>query len=872
MKNSPTPPRWADRLLEWWLSDQLLEEVQGDLHERFYKRVSVWGEKEARKQYVWDALGYLKPRAGRFFAFQRDKQTDYSSNSFLMLQSYFITALRSLRRNLSYTVLNVSGLALGMAACLILFLVVRNELGFDKFHRKADRTYRVTLNALDYNSNVSLAVVSALRTDFPELERITQVFYQRDGLVKVGANRYNEKAFAFADAEFTGVFDYQWLAGDPKTALIEPNSIVLTESMAKKYFGEQPAIGQVIRLNNQYDLKVTGLIEDVPPNTHLPFQFLVSWSTVEKDYVNGCRNFWCIPGGSYVYMVIPPHYDIQQMEKKIPAFLTKNWGKDIAREAKLPLQPMLDIHFDQRYINNILTPTSRQTYWALAGIAVFIIVTACINFVNLATAQAFKRAKEVGVRKVLGAYRGQLIRQFMSETILLVLLALCIGLVATNMLLPSAEQWLNIRIDAGQLTEPAVIAVIAGITLTVMLLAGLYPAFVQSAFRPVETLKSQFTSSAFQGLTLRKSLVVVQFVISQVLIVGTLVVANQMDYFMNQDLGYNKEAVVAFGLPDKSKRDVLEEALRNNPGVTGMSFSSGAPPYNNNATSFSSKELGLLKDDVTEVKFVDDRYLDLFELKLLAGEKIRKTNTNDSLMDVVVNETLIHKLGIQEPQEALGKHILLNGDRYSTITGVVQDFQSESKHKKRRSCVLTYMPDAFFAASVKISPQNRRATIAQIDKAWSALFPENVFEYEFLDEHIANMYQQEQKVYTAFRLFSGIAIFIGCLGLYGLVAFMAVQRTKEVGIRKVLGASVTNIVTLFSGEFLKLVVLANVIAWPLAWYAMNQWLENFAYRIELDAWVFVIAGLSAILITILTISYQAIKAAIANPIKSLRTE
>ncbi len=788
-----------------------------------------------------------------------------------MFKSYFTTAIKSIRRNLSYMSLNVLGLTLGIASCLIIFLVVRNELSYDRFNHKADRTYRVTLNALDFNSNVSLAVVPALRTDFPELEQVSQVFYQQSGMIKVGQTRYNEKKFAFADEHLQNIFDYQWLAGDVKGALSEPNTVVLTESIARKYFGQKEAIGQVINLNNQFELKVTGLIRELPGNTHLPFLFLVSLKTIEKDLEGAMSNFYAIPGGSYAYILIPEKYSIQQLQKKMPAFIAKNWGKNIAKEAALPLQPLKDIHFDQRYINNILTPASRETYYALAGVALFIIITACINFINLATAQSIKRAKEVGVRKVLGAKRSQLIMQFLGETALIVLLALLLALVAAGVFLPQAAKWLDIKIDISQLAEPVVIGLLIGIILLVIFLAGLYPAFVQSAFRPAESFKNT-KGLSIKGLTLRKSLVVVQFAISQILIVGTLVVASQMDFFENQNLGFNKEAVVSFGIPDAAKREVLRQQLLSNPGVKDLSFSSGAPMYNSNFTSFSSKELGLIKDDVTEVRSIDENYTDMFDLKMLAGEKISKVNEKDTIGKVVVNETLIHKLGIQNPQQAIGKSITLNGNEQSKIIGVTQDFQSESKHKKIRATVLIYRPGNFLSVSVRIQPKGITRTIDNINKLWSSLFPDNLFEYEFLDDHIASLYRQEQKEYIAFKLFSCIAIIIGCLGLYGLVAFSAVQRTKEVGIRKVLGASLFRIVSLFAKEFIVLIAVAFLIAAPIAWYVMHNWLQNFAYQINIGAGIFLIAIGASFTIAAFTIAYQAIKAAIANPVKSLRTE
>jgi ABC-type antimicrobial peptide transport system permease subunit len=750
--------------------------------------------------------------------------------------------------------------------------VVRNELGYDKFHKKANRTYRVTLNAIDFNPSVSMAIVPAMRNDFPELEQVSQVWYQESGLIKIGQVRYQEKGFAFADKQFPAIFDYEWIAGDPQTALAEPNSIVLTEAIAKKYFPRKEVMGMVVNLGNEFDLKVTGLIRDLPGNTHLPFLFLVSLETIQKDLKEARSNFYQIMGGSFAYVVVPEKYSVRQLQKRMPSFIEKNWGKHIAKEARLPLQPLKDIHFDQRYLNNTISPTtSRETYWALTAVAVFIIIIACINFINLATAQAVRRAKEVGVRKVLGSTRSQLIWQFLGEIALLVLVAVALAIVAVTIFLPQVSNWLNIKVSTSNLLEPVVIGLLGSIILIVILLAGLYPAFIQSAFRPVESLKSKMSVS-FRGFTLRKSLVVVQFAISQILIVGTLVVAYQMDFFKNRDLGFNKEAVISFEIPNSEKREALRQQLTSNPGIKEFSFSSGAPVFNNAFTSFSATELGVTKDDVTEVKFIDEKYTDLFELKMLAGQKVSRKNEKDTIQSVVINEVLMHKLGIQKPAEAIGKKIILNGDQGTSIMGVVQDFQSESKHKKRRACVLLYQPGNFYTVSVKLHPAQMQNTIHHVEKAWSNLFPDNIFEYEFLDDRIASFYKQEQKMYTAFKLFSIIAIVIGCLGLYGLVAFAVVQRIKEVGIRKVLGASLLDIVTLFSKEFILLIVLAFVIAAPVAYYTMHSWLESFAYQVTVGGWIFFVAIATSCTIAAITIAYQALKAAIANPVRSLKTE
>jgi len=790
-----------------------------------------------------------------------------------MFKNYFKIAWRSLSKHKAYSTINVLGLTLGIASCLVIFLIVQYELNYDKFNTKADRIYRVTLNAIDFNPCVSMAVVPALRNDFPDLEEVSQAWYQESGLINVGEKKYKEKGYIFADKYFPSVFDYHWLEGNPKTALAEPNAIVLTESIAQKYFGNKEAMNQVIKLENQYTLKVTGVIKDLPGNTHLAFNMAVSFETIRENVKGMMNQFWAIAGG-FTYIVVPEHYSIAKIQNRIHGFLKKNWGEDVAKDTRLPLQPLTDIHFDQRYLNNTISyTTSRETYYVLAAVAVLIIIIACINFINLATAQAIRRAKEVGVRKVLGSSRSQLIRQFLGETTLLTFIALAAGVLISALLLPQLSIWLDIKLSVTELVNPSVIGVILGLTGMVILLAGLYPAFVQSAFRPVESLKSK-ASLNFKGLTLRKSLVIVQFSISQIMIIGTLVVAYQMDFFQNRNLGFNKDAVISFGIPDMKKTEVLKQQLVNNPGVKEISFSSGAPVLNYFFTSFSSPENGLVKGDVSEMKFIDENYMDMFGLKLLAGQKIMRTQTgeNDTVYNAVVNETLINKIGIQDPQKALGKHFLLNGNWMTTIVGVVQDFQSESKHKKIRPCALIYRPDNFFMTSVKIQPSGMKKTIASIEKSMTSLFPENLFNYEFLDDHIAAWYRQEQKEYTAFKLFSGIAILIGCLGLYGLVAFAAAQRIKEVGIRKVLGASLGDIILLFSKEFVLLIVIAFLIAAPVAYYIMHSWLESFAYQVNIGAGIFIVAIISSFLIAAITIAYQAIRAAIANPVKSLRTE
>lgn len=787
-----------------------------------------------------------------------------------MIKNYFKTALRSIARYKLYSTLNILGLALGIGSCIIIFLVVKYELAYDCFNKKADRIYRVTLNAIDFNPSVSMAITPAMRTSFPELEQVSQVWHRSQGLITIGQTRYLEKGYAFADAQFPKIFDYDWLSGNAGTALSDPNSVVLTQAMATKYFGDKDPMGQLIRLDNEYTLKVTGVIKDPPGNTSIPFLFLVSFETVKKEVQGMMNQFYAIAGGN-TYILVPPGYDIENIHKRIPAFIEKHWGKDLAKEARLPLQPLKDIHFDQRYLNQDVIPTiSKDTYWALSVIAIFIIVIACINFINLATAQAIRRAREIGVRKVLGSSHAQLVGQFLGETCLMVIMGLILAILGVMLFLPQLAQWLDIKVAAKQLAAPGTLAIIFFVTISMILLAGLYPAFIQSAFNPITSLKSKVSVSA-GGLSLRKGLVVLQFVISQMMIVGTLVVAYQMDFLKNRDLGFDKDAVVSVSVPDQAKREVLRQQLMSNRGVKDISLASGTPANSFSYTDFSSPELGITKPDVTEMKFVDDNYISMFKLNILAGENITKKSDTDTTREALVNETMMQELNISDPKQILGKHILLNGWN-TTVKGVIQDFQSESKHKKRRPCALLYESRGFYTACIKLQPAGMQQTIADINKSWSALFPDELFQYEFLDEHIANWYRQEEKEYTAFKLFAGIAILIGCLGLYGLVAFAAAQRIKEVGIRKVLGASFTNIVFLFSKEFALLIGLAFCIAAPLSYYVMHGWLQHFAYQVHINAGVFIAAILVSFMVAGSTIAWQAIKAAIANPVKSLRTE
>jgi ABC-type antimicrobial peptide transport system permease subunit len=535
-----------------------------------------------------------------------------------MIQNYFKIAFRSLLHNKSYAFINVTGLALGLAACIVIFLIVRNELGYDSYHEKAERTYRVTVHGLDYNPSVSFAIAPVFKNDFPEAT-VSQYYYQQSGLIKAGEQRYNKEAYAFADNQFSQIFDFEWLAGNPALALKEPNTVVLTETAARKFFGDDAALGKTIKLDNEYDLRVTGVIADLPSNTHLTFSFLVSWETIRKQAFSS--NFWSIQGG-YLYVALPDNNASgKRISSNFPSFIRKNWGDNIAKNTELILQPLREIHFDKRYLNQISMPRSKETIYGLAGVALFIILTACINFVNLATAQALRRAKEVGVRKTLGAFRKQLVLQMMGETTLLVAISVLLAITAVMLFVPFTQSLLNIRLEISALFEPQVLVVIFGITILTIFISGLYPALVQSRLQPLKALTSGVARGMAGNSGLRKVLVVVQFAITQIMIVGTLVVGNQMDFFLNQDLGYDKDAIVTF--PTGAKRDVLYQQLLDHPGVQQVSFASGGPAYNNNFAPFLGIGSDMKEADVTEIKQVDEHYMPMYKMQLLAGKPIK---------------------------------------------------------------------------------------------------------------------------------------------------------------------------------------------------------------------------------------------------------
>jgi putative ABC transport system permease protein len=821
-----------------------------------------------------------------------------------MLRNYFTTAFRALKRNWNYSVINVLGLTLSLACCLLLFLAIRYELSFDRHNAYADQTYRiVSFNKKSNNdrrsAGIPLPALAALRTDFPSLKHdVTMVHRIANVVVTVNekANQATKKfqegdgILAFVEPEYFRLFDYTWKIGSPQTSISNPNTVVLSERMAQKYFGAGNPVGKTLRVENKMDFVVTGVVEEPPVTSSVPFDVLLSFASL-KQY--GAYTDWddwqSTYGGAQIYMKLPGTPDDQAIEsakmtQQLAAFVKKYHKSDDARDLSYELQPLTRIHFDTRTDNYAKRTVSKEMIWAMGLIGLFILITACVNFINLATAQAIRRAKEVGVRKVLGSSRGQLVRQFLGETGVLTGMAVVLSLLLAQVSLPYVGELLNIKPGSATLFDPVVIAFLITLGLLTTGLAGFYPALVLSGYQPILALKGKIRASGQGGssginqLTLRRGLIVGQFAISQILIIGTIIAYSQMKYFRSADLGYSRDAVVSVLIPEKKpgQLESLKAKLTGLPGIQSLSYGMTTPSSTSNwTTGFRFENDEKEPDYGILMRPADTAYLHTYGLKLIAG---RMYQPGDTMREFVINEAFMKRLGFQKPEQVIGKFMRVNGeDLKKPIVGVVKDFNAFSLHQRIEPSVLTSYRDQYRNLGIKLSIQKGGAEavsglLKEVETAWNATFPDFVFKYSFLDETLANFYKSEERMYSLFQLLAGIAIFIGCLGLYGVVAFMAESRTKEVGIRKALGASTAHIFGLFSLDFVRLVLIALVIASPIAWYVMDRWLADFAYKINISWWMFALAGLLAVGIALLTVSFQSIKAALMNPVKSLRAE
>ena len=795
-----------------------------------------------------------------------------------MFKNYFKTAFRNLLRHKSNSFINIAGLTVGFAAFLLIFLVIQYEQSFDDFHANKSNLYRVVrigkspVNP-EYRTGVPFPVTMGLRTELPQLKNTTAIFGDANVQVKITApdgsvlKKFKEPKVFTAEPQFFQMFDFGLAEGNSKNALSEPNSVLLTKDVAAKYFGDwKGAMNKTISMYGM-DMKVTGILNNPPSNTDFPLSIVVSYITLTKNL--NLNDWSSIDDNNYCFVQLNDNASYRQFTQSLDAFVEKHI-KPVNPGYGLALQPLNQIHFDERYGNFNGRTFSNDLIFALRLIGLFLLIIACVNFINLTTAQAINRAREVGVRKVLGGNRSQLVLQFLGETGITTLLALAGSILVVFFCIPFINHLLAIQLPASLLISGKFILFMAGAWAVVTFLSGFYPALILSAFKPVVVLKSLVIASN-KGISFRRALVVFQFVIAQALIIGTLVVASQMDYFRTADMGFAKDAIINAGFPgdslSRTKIDLLQDELNKIPGIQQVSFSTFTPSSDGGwYTDLQTEKIH--SSIVVCTKPADANYFNLYHLPLVAG---RAYFPSDTIREFVVNETVVKSLGIRNPADAIGKQIQVNGKR-CPIVGVVKDFHINSLRDPIGPVVLFASKNSYGIANLKINMKQAKSVIAAVQTIWNQYYPDYVFEYSFLDQSIADYYKQENQLSQLYKLFSGIAIFISCLGLYGLISFMAVQRRKEIGIRKVLGAPVRDIVVMLSKEFTLLIIIAFLIASPVAYYFMHQWLQQYTYRIPVSAIFFIATIGCSLVIAWLTVGYTAIKAAIANPVKSLRTE
>ena len=808
-----------------------------------------------------------------------------------MIKNYLKIAFRNLWNNKGFSAINIAGLAIGLATCLLMLFYVTDELSYDKFNEKADRIYRVDGDIQFGGNHFVLAVAPdpmgpALKKDFPQVEQYVRFRGYGGLLVKKGNANINEDRVIYADSTLFDVFTLPMIQGDPKTALTEPNSVVITETTAKKYFNSIDVVGKNLVINDTANFKITGVIKDVPSQSHFNFDFFVSLSSNDESR----QNNW-VSNNFNTYIVLKKGADPKKLESQFDAMVIKYVGPQVKQLMNIDMEtfaksgnfdtyhltPLTSIHLHSNKTAELGPNGSIVFVYIFSFVAILILLIACVNFMNLSTARSSNRAKEVGVRKVLGSLKKSLVAQFLTESILISFIALILAIGIAWLLLPYFNQLSGKELGRNVFANPWLFPSLIALMLVVGVIAGSYPAFYLSAFNPVEVLKGK-VSKGFKSSWLRNGLVIFQFFISIMLIVGTIVIYNQLKFIQSKYLGYNRNQVLiiknthSLGNNAKVFKDeILQMAGVQNATMTGFLPTSD---WRNDSPIFPDATLDQKKAVSVQVWAVDENYIPTLDMKMVRGRNFSRDFKTDSL-GIIINESAAKLLGFSDPvnKQVYYLNNFNNGKDVTAyhILGIVKDFNFNSLREQVTPLALVYR-EQNGSISFRINTSNMPGLVANIENKWKLMAPSQPFTYSFMDDDFNNTYKSEQQTGKIFISFAIFAIFIACLGLFGLVTYAAEQRTKEIGIRKVLGASVGGIVGMLSKDFLKLIIIAMLIAFPLAWWAMYTWLQHFAYRISITGWVFVIAGGIALLIALLTVSVQAIRAAIANPVNNLRTE
>jgi putative ABC transport system permease protein len=794
--------------------------------------------------------------------------------SIQMFRNYLISTLRNLRKDKLHSFINIAGLAIGLAFVILILLFVRYELSYDSFNQNKARIYRVVLDSIKddgpfHMAPTMLPLAPALRSDFREVERAARISERSSMLVRAGENRYYE-SLHFADPEIFSIFDLPLKQGDPASALSQPYSIILTETLAEKYFGRSDPMGKILRIDNVQDFTVTGVLQKIPETFHLRIKVLASFDSL-KNQEKDRWEAWDTFSNDYTYILLASGVNPVELEERLPAFQRKYVNEETAREQKLRLQALQEIHFSSLNFDDAITYKKGYLY-AFSAVALFIMILACVNFMNLATARSAGRAREVGMRKVVGARRTQLILQFLTESFLLAFVAAAGAAGLVYLVLPRFCVFLNRQIVFDLPHDPVLAAMLLVLVLFTGFFAGSYPAIMLSALSPVRILRKKLTIGN-QRFSFRTVFVVLQFAVSITLIIATLVVYQQLVFMKTRDLGFFSDQAVVIPLqnsPLRQDSEAFKNAILNHSAVLGVTCTNGTPGSGRSDTSNYVLDTPTGEKEIyIQTIYTDFDFVDTFGLKILDGRNFSKEFSTDMGETYILNETAAQQMGWDSP---VGKQISRGGEHPGQVIGVVEDFHYSSMRTRIRPIALNIRLSQFSFLAARIRPQEASRTLNFLEETWNRFAPEYPFEHFFTDEKFARFYRYEQKVGELFTLFSILAIVISCLGVFGMISYTTEQSTKEIGVRKVLGASTASIVLLLSKRFVRWVLGANLVAWPLAWFAMNLWLEGFAYRVSINPLFFPLAGLTALAIALVTVSYHSFKTAFIDPVDSLRYE
>ena len=802
-----------------------------------------------------------------------------------MIKNYIKIALRNLLNNKTYSLINISGLAIGIACFMLIYLFVKDELGYDKFHSKAERIYRLTEKidmegqGGEFSSSNPFPVMKAMLTDYPEyIEEGVRLFnFQQPTLtLEFGDNKFNERHIYFADSTFFKIFDFRLKAGDKNTVLANPNSIVLTQELAHKYFGDEDPVGKTIIYESNFNLLITGVFDKLPSQTHFNFDCLISFSTINQIIGQGLQQNW-VWNPNWTYFLLKEDVDPKTLEAKFPDFVQKYYPAHLKPQITHYLQPLKDIHLKSNLDYEMQANNDEANIYIFSVVGVLIILIAIINFMNLATARSAKRAREVGMRKVLGADRSMLIRQFLGESLILSFFGVILALFLIEILMPVFNNLSGKELSFEYFAEPTNLILLLIVGLLVGLISGIYPAFFLSAAEPIRVVKGNINLQP-KGALIRKVLVILQFTISLALIIGTLVIYQQLDFMQNANLGFNKENVllVSFKPPVANRYDTFKDELQRNKKIAFVTMMNEVIGEHHNTHEINYEGLEADRYVYFPGLLVDEDFIETFDLKIIVGRDFSEEYIREDSLGIIVNEAMINELNWGDPQSVINRRFntIFGQER---IIGVVKDFNFVWLKEPIGPFFLDISPAfvrPFFLkfAAVRINSNDIKNTVAFIEKKWNEIIPEYPFEFSFLDENLNGMYKEQDNLGKLVGYFSILAIFIACLGMFALASFNAEQRTKEIGVRKVLGASVSGIVILFTKDFLKLVLIAVILAIPLAYLVLDRWLEDFAYRVNINPVIFIVSALVTFCIALGTIAFQAVKAANANPVKSLKYE